>query len=85
MADNKKLLCKTSCEATCFTQQFFTVSHSQQADDISKVAYRIITNAIFAEQLAQPDISARYLIGKDKICCYTESNDKKADSYLLEN
>ena len=82
------LSCKlheTSCFATCFTQQFFIVSHSQRANDISKVAYRIITNAIFAEQLGQPDISAKYLIGKDKICCYTESNDKKADSYLLEN
>lgn len=76
---------ETSCRATCFTQQHFIVSHSQRANDISKVAYRIITNITFAELLGQPDVFAKYMIGKDKICCYTESNNKKADSYLLEN
>jgi len=75
---------ETSCAATCFIQQHFMVSHSRRANDISKVVYRIITNSNFAEQLGQPDVTAKYLIGKDKICCYTESNNKKADSYLLE-
>lgn len=72
------------CCAMCFTQQQFKVSHSKRSNDISKVAYRIIANNEFAEQLSQPDNTAKYLIGKDKVCCYTENNDKKADSYLLE-
>jgi SAM-dependent methyltransferase len=38
---------ETSCFATCFTQQFFFFFYSQRANDISQVAYRIITNAIF--------------------------------------
>lgn len=76
---------ETSCKATCFTQQHFFVSHSKWAKDISKVTYRIITNINFAEQLGQPDVTAKYLIGEDKFCCYTDSNDRKADSYLLEN
>lgn len=75
---------ETNCEATCFTQQFFFVSHSKRVNDISKVAYRILTNAIFAQQLGKPNVLAKYLIGKDKICCYTATNNKIVDSYLLE-
>ena len=72
------------CCAMCFTQQQFVVSHSKRSNDISKVAYRIIANNEFAKQLSQPDTTAKYLIGKGNVCCCTESNDKKADSYLLE-
>ena len=71
------------CNANCFTQQQFAVSHSKRINDISKVAYRVIANINFAEQLGKPDVMAKYVIGKDKICCYTESNDKNVDSYLL--
>ena len=73
------------CAVNCFTQQQFIVSHSQRTNDISKVAYRIIAKANFAEQLGKPDVKAKYLIGKDKTCCYTDNNDKNTDSYLLEN
>lgn len=72
------------CCAVCFTQQQFIVSHSKRSNDISKVAYRIIANNEFVKQLSQPDNTAKYLIGKGNVCCYTESNDKNADSYLLE-
>lgn len=75
---------ESNCNAICFTQQQFIVSHSKRTNDISKVAYRVITSIDFADQLSTPDISAKYLIGKGKTCCYTESNIKKADSYLLE-
>jgi hypothetical protein len=78
-------LYETSCSATCFTQQQFAISHSKRANDMSKVTYRIIANSKFTEQLGKPDITAKYLIGKDKICCYTQGNSKNADSYLLEN
>ena len=78
-------LYETSCNATCFTQQQFAVSHSKRANDISKVAYRIIADSNFVALLGKPDVTAKYFIGKDKICCYTESNGKNVDSYLLEN
>lgn len=76
---------ETICAAVCFTQQQFVVSHSRRVNDISKVAYRVIANISFVEQLESPDVTARYLIGKDKICCYTNGNNKYADSYLLES
>ena len=72
------------CCAMCFTQQQFIVSHSKRSNDISKVAYRIIANNEFVKQLSQPDATAKYLIGKGNVCCYTEGNYKNADSYLLE-
>lgn len=77
-------LYESVCCAMCFTQQQFVVSHSKRSNDISKVAYRIIASNEFVRQLSQPDNTTRYLIGKGNICCYTESNDKKADSYLLK-
>lgn len=73
------------CQANCFMQQHFFVSHSQRRKDISKVAYRVIANVVFADQLAHPDITVKYLIGKDMICCYTGGNNKKEDSYLLKS
>ena len=45
----------------------------------------MMTNINFAKQLGNPDIKAKYLIGKDKTCCYSDSNDKYADAYLLYN
>ena len=78
-------LYENNCNVNCFTQQQFVVSHSKRANDISKVAYRIITTTTFAEQLGNPNANAKYLIGKDRTCCFTNENEKKADSYLLEN
>ena len=74
------------CNVSCFTQQQFVVSHSKWTNDLSKVAYRIITNTNLAEQLSKPNITAKYLIGKDQTaCCFTDKNERKADSYLLPN
>jgi rRNA-processing protein FCF1 len=72
-----------NCTSDCFTQQQFTVSHSKRTNDISKVTYRIITNIGFANQLGMPDISAEYLIGRNKSCYLSDKNEKKADAFLL--
>jgi len=77
-------LYEKDCNVSCFTQQQFIINHSKRENDISKVTYRIIANIDFVVQLGQADVTAKYVIGKDKVCCFAESNDKNADSYLLE-
>lgn len=71
------------CNVDCFTQKEFSVSHSKQSNDRSRVAYRIITNKLFAHEIGYPDTEYAYYIHNDKCCPYTEGKNNKWDSYLL--
>lgn len=74
---------ETCCNVDCFTQKEFYVSHSKQSIDKSRVAYRIITNKLFAHKIGYPDAEYAYYIHNDKCCPYTEGKNSARDSYLL--
>jgi hypothetical protein len=73
------------CKEICFTQQIFSVSHSQHTNDISKVSYRMIARKDFAESLCKADETAKYPVGRENYCRYTEQNEKVLDAYLLND
>jgi rRNA-processing protein FCF1 len=73
------------CNSNCFSQQIFNVTHSKKTKNISKVAYRVIAHKDFVEQLCNPDTTAKYPIGRENICDYTNQGSRAKDAYLLEN
>lgn len=54
------------CVEQCFTQRTFNISHSLKINDKSKVAYRIVANSNFANQISSFDCSCTYIKIFDK-------------------
>ncbi len=41
------------CSIPCFTQQIFTLSHRERANDISKVSYRLLGHRVFVDDITR--------------------------------
>lgn len=41
------------CNTPCFTQQLFTLSHRERANDVSKVTYRLLGHRVFVDDITR--------------------------------
>lgn len=49
------------CNESCFTQQYFYVTHQKKIEDLSKVTYRVIGRCFFIDQISLFDVKCKYL------------------------
>ena len=71
---------KENCQAQCFSQKEFSVTHSRFSSDKSRVAYRILTKKTFAQGLRCGKPDTQYQIQSDKCC---GQGDTIADGFFL--
>lgn len=76
------------CSEQCFTQRTFYISHSLKAKDKSKVAYRILANADFVNQVSSYEYNCSYvsiLENDEKIgkYCPNSQGKKIKDNYRI--
>lgn len=73
---------KDNCQAQCFSQKEFTISHSRFANDKSRVAYRILVKKAFSKTLQLVQQDTQYQIHPEKYC---GQGSCVADGFYLSN
>lgn len=73
---------RNNCQAHCFSQKEFIVSHSKAANDKSRVAYRILVRKSFAQGLVLNQEDTQYQIQPDRYC---GQGTLIADGFYLPN
>lgn len=76
------------CNQQCFTQQIFYISHSKATNDLSKVSYRIIANALLVNSLISNQENVKYVLqGSEKntkrTFCPHSNGEEVVDGYKL--
>lgn len=73
---------RNNCQAHCFSQKEFIVSHSKASNDKSRVAYRILVRKPFAQGLVLNQADTQYQIQPDRYC---GQGPLIADGFYLPN
>jgi hypothetical protein len=80
---------RIDCKYSCFTQNYFYISHSRKTKDLSKVSYRILSGKDFQKKLTKNTENCKIFVNqaggesKEAYCQKSLNGNKIIDGYKI--